>query len=62
MCGADVCLGIRVRDGGQAYIISADASGFWAFVGSKLVYSHHMHIRPRLVYLGLLVSTPRSSY
>jgi hypothetical protein len=47
MCGADVCLGIRIRDTGRVYIFSADASGFWAFVGSKLVYSHHMHIHPK---------------
>jgi hypothetical protein len=47
MCAADVCLGIRIRDTGRVYIFSADASGVRAFVGSKLVYSHHMHIRPR---------------
>jgi hypothetical protein len=47
MCGADVCLGIRIRDTGRVHIFSADASGFWAFVGSKLVYSRHMHIHPK---------------
>jgi hypothetical protein len=47
MCGADVCLGIRIRDTGRVYILTADASGFWAFVGSTLVYSH-MHIRPKV--------------
>ncbi|KAA8648109.1 uncharacterized protein ATNIH1004_003992 [Aspergillus tanneri] len=36
MCGADVCLGIRIRETGRVYIFSADASGFWAFVGSQL--------------------------
>ncbi|PKX99509.1 uncharacterized protein P174DRAFT_334459, partial [Aspergillus novofumigatus IBT 16806] len=36
MCGADIYLGICIRDTGQVYIFSADASGFWAFVGSKL--------------------------
>jgi hypothetical protein len=37
MCGADVCLGIRIRDTGRVYMFSADASGFWEFVGSQLV-------------------------
>lgn len=37
MCGADVCLGIRTRDTGRVYIFSADASGFWGFVGAQLV-------------------------
>jgi hypothetical protein len=37
ICGADVCLGIRIRDTGRVYILSADASGFWGFVGSQLV-------------------------
>jgi hypothetical protein len=38
MCGADVCLGIRIRETGQVHIFSADSSGFWAFVGVQLVY------------------------
>ncbi|KAF3403874.1 hypothetical protein F1880_010274 [Penicillium rolfsii] len=37
MCDADVCLGIRLRETGQVYNFSADASGFWAFPGSQLV-------------------------
>lgn len=37
MCDADVCLGIRLRETGQVFIFSADASGFWAFLRSKLV-------------------------
>ncbi len=39
MCGADVCLGIRIRESGRIYIFSADPSGFWAFVGAQLVNS-----------------------
>ncbi|KAL4744300.1 hypothetical protein BDW72DRAFT_188858 [Aspergillus terricola var. indicus] len=46
MCGADVCLGIRIRESGQVYIFSADASGFWAFVGSQLVYSPDIYTPP----------------
>jgi hypothetical protein len=38
MCGADVCLGIRIRETGRVHIFSADSSGFWAFVGVQLVY------------------------
>lgn len=38
LCGADVCLGIRIRDSGNVYIFSADQSGFWAFLGRKLVH------------------------
>jgi hypothetical protein len=37
MCGADVCLGIRIRDTGRVYMFSADASGFWELVGLQLV-------------------------
>jgi hypothetical protein len=37
MCSADVCLGIRIRETGQVHILSADTSGFWAFVDSQLV-------------------------
>jgi hypothetical protein len=36
-CGADVCVGIRIRETGQVHILSADTSGFWAFLGSQLV-------------------------
>jgi hypothetical protein len=45
MCGADVCLGIQIRDTGRVYMFSADALGFWGFVGSQLVslprYAYH---------------------
>lgn len=37
MCGADVCLGIRIRDSGEVFIFSADSSGFWSFLRSQLV-------------------------
>ncbi|CRL22549.1 unnamed protein product [Penicillium camemberti] len=36
LCGADVCLGIRIRDTGRVFTFSADRSGFWAFLSSKL--------------------------
>lgn len=36
-CDADVCLGIRLRDNGQVHILSADISGFWAFIAQQLV-------------------------
>lgn len=37
MCDADVCVGIRMRETGQVHILSADTSGFWAFLNSQLV-------------------------
>lgn len=37
MCGADVCLGIRIRESGQVFIFSADSSGFWSFLTAQLV-------------------------
>jgi hypothetical protein len=37
ICGADVCLGIRIRQSGKVFIYSADASGFWSFLSSQLV-------------------------
>ncbi|KAJ5776737.1 uncharacterized protein N7511_001748 [Penicillium nucicola] len=36
MCDADVCVGIRLRETGQVFILSADTSGFWAFLSSQL--------------------------
>jgi hypothetical protein len=38
MCNADVCVGIRLRETGQVFILSADASGFWAFL--KVLETH----------------------
>lgn len=37
MCDADVCVGIRMRETGQIHILSADTSGFWAFLPLQLV-------------------------
>ena len=37
MCGADVCLGMRMRESGEVFIFSADSSGFWSFLWSQLV-------------------------
>lgn len=37
LCGADVCLGIRLRESGKVFIFSADTSGFWSFLGPHLV-------------------------
>ncbi|KAF7590506.1 hypothetical protein BBP40_002803 [Aspergillus hancockii] len=37
MCGADICLGIRIRESGQVFIFSADSSGFWSFLSTQLV-------------------------
>ncbi|KAJ5515826.1 hypothetical protein N7527_007386 [Penicillium freii] len=36
MCNADVCVGIRMRETGQVHILSADATGFWAFLTTEL--------------------------
>lgn len=38
LCGAEVCLGIRIRESGKVYIFSADHSGYWSFLGRKLVF------------------------
>lgn len=37
LCNVDVCMGIRMRETGQVHILSADASGFWAFLALQLV-------------------------
>jgi hypothetical protein len=42
MCDADVCVGIRLRENGQVFILSADASKFRAFLGSQLVCFNHV--------------------
>lgn len=34
---ADVCMGIRKWETDHIHILSADASGFWGFLASKLI-------------------------
>ncbi|KAF3392421.1 hypothetical protein F1880_008935 [Penicillium rolfsii] len=36
MCDADVCVVIRMRETDQIHILSADTSGFWAFLPLQL--------------------------
>jgi hypothetical protein len=36
ICEADVCVGIRLRETGQVFILSADVSGFWGFLRLQL--------------------------
>ena len=37
ICGADICLGIHIRQSGKVFIYSADTSGFWSFLSSQFV-------------------------
>jgi hypothetical protein len=53
LCGADVCLGIRIRESGKVFIFSADTSGFWSFLTAQLVclrscvdYDHILKLTP----------------
>jgi hypothetical protein len=63
MCGADVCLGIRIRDTGHVYMFSADASGFWGFIGSQLVSLPRYTLSLQsLIRLGFLLSNPKSDH
>jgi hypothetical protein len=43
MCDADVCVGIRIQETGQVHLLSAEASGFWAFLTSQLVCGRFFH-------------------
>ncbi|CAG8079185.1 unnamed protein product [Penicillium nalgiovense] len=61
MCDADVCVGIRLRETGQVFLLSADASGFWAFLGSQLVCFQLSLMKSRLTYQELLLSSPKTS-
>jgi hypothetical protein len=63
MCDADVCLGIRLRETGQVYILSADASGFWAFLGSQLVrrQCYLMEMETQLMPPEFILSNPEAS-
>ncbi|PYH88800.1 hypothetical protein BO71DRAFT_390907 [Aspergillus ellipticus CBS 707.79] len=36
ICNTDIYVGIRMQETGQVYILSADPSGFWAFLSSHL--------------------------
>ncbi|CAG7990892.1 unnamed protein product [Penicillium salamii] len=36
LCEADVCLGIRIRETGQVFILLADSSELWGFLGAHL--------------------------
>ncbi|KAJ6168185.1 hypothetical protein N7497_001028 [Penicillium chrysogenum] len=37
MCGAEVCLGIRIRQSGKVFLYSAGASEFWSTLSSQLL-------------------------
>ncbi|CAG8295938.1 unnamed protein product [Penicillium salamii] len=37
ICGADVCLKTRLRETGQVFILLADFSELWGFLGAHLV-------------------------
>jgi hypothetical protein len=57
MCGADICLAIRIRESGQVFIFSADSSGFWSFLSSQLVCAaQKLGASVFLTLLGLLLS------
>lgn len=56
MCDADVCVGIRIRATGQIYILSADTSGFWAFLRTQLVCCYC------ILSLGLTMLTCQDSH
>ena len=64
MCGADVCLGIRIRESGQVFIFTADPSGFWSFLSSQLVCYGKRSPAPSfpslLTFLGLLLPNTSS--
>jgi hypothetical protein len=60
-CDADVCLGIRLRETGQVYILSADASGFWAFLSSQLVRRQCCLVGSSLTPPEFLLSDPEAS-
>lgn len=62
MCEADVCLGIRLRETGQVYILSADPSGFWDFLRSQLVRCQVLGKRQRLTFPGFLLSNSLSNH
>lgn len=51
MCDADVCVGIRLRETGQVHILTADDSGFWAFLASQLVCHELRYPQKRLLIL-----------
>ena len=61
MCDADVCLGIRLRETGQVYILSADASGFWAFLSSQLVRRQYYLMKSPLTPPEFVLSDPGAS-
>jgi hypothetical protein len=63
MCGADVYLGIRIRDTGRVCMFSADASGFWEFVGTHLVsLPRFAYLYNPLIRLGFVLSNPKSDH
>ncbi|KAH1607624.1 hypothetical protein KXX21_005129 [Aspergillus fumigatus] len=45
MCGADICLGIRLRDSGRVFTFMADASGFWSKFDASLDKCYPVPIR-----------------
>lgn len=57
MCDADVYAGIRLRETGH----SADASGFWAFLGSQLVRRQCYLRENPLMRPEFILSDPKAS-
>lgn len=56
MCDADICVGIRLRETGQVYILMVDNSGVWAFLASHLVCHKLRHLQKRrLIFRALII-------
>ncbi|KAJ5492484.1 hypothetical protein N7453_010581 [Penicillium expansum] len=36
ICDTEVCVGIKLYETGKVFILSADSTGFWEFLKSKL--------------------------
>lgn len=62
LCGADVCVEIRIRETGQVHILSADTTGFWAFLTAQLVCCEILVWWKKADLLGLILSDSEYGY
>ena len=51
---------VRLRETGQVYMLSADASGFWAFRGSRLVRRQSYLMESPLMLPEFILSNPEA--
>ncbi|PYH89777.1 hypothetical protein BO71DRAFT_388977 [Aspergillus ellipticus CBS 707.79] len=61
MCGADVCLGIRIRESGEVTTFLANSTGFWSSLNSQLETYYPLPVQKTDKDFDLTYSTRRNT-